>query len=1074
MHRDRRSPRRSAAALRLLLVAAVALIGRPHHDATAAPSDPSQAVIIELTTPSAARAVGANAAAAAQRARVRHDLLALESTNRAARGLGTPRAADVVRYEYRVVANGFAATLLPETIQALTTHPDVKRVVPDGRMEAILDVSVPHVRAPEVWSDFGYRGAGMRIAIIDTGVDYLHADLGGCFGSGCKVIGGWDFINDDSDPMDDQGHGTHVAATAAGDGLLRGVAPDASILAYKVLNSQGFGATSTVIAGIERATDPDDDGDPSDHVDVISMSLGGAGNEDDPGSMAVDAATTAGVLSVIAAGNAHLYFTIGSPGTARTALTVGATDDDDAIAGFSSRGPTVFAALQKPEITAPGVDICAARLPGAWTGRECIDDEHASLSGTSMATPHVAGAAALVRGLMPGLSPAEVKAVLQHGAVPVGLDATSSGAGRLDVRAAVDVRTVLVPSPVNLGLDDASEPSWTGTAAVTVRNLGVTPRTYTVAFDGSTLPAGATGSVAPTQVTVPANGATDVTVSLTADNAVVPPSATPPYLYTGRLVATAPDETRSTTVSFALQPPLANDLCENATELGAGTFAASALTARATASPDDPQSQCGCTHDGGSVWYRVTPTQNGTVRADASLSNYAVVLSAFTGRCGGLRAVACDENATDGTAAIAFQVQAGSSYYIEVASACNFAPGQLTLEIDVPGVQAPPAFEPFTEIFGLRTGDLPGTSLTFTPDGTSYSVCSGFAESYPTDPAGGTALAVTSDAYTAVSLADGATVALFGQRYDELFVGGNGYVTFTAGATGSGPAFRSHFELPAIAPFSTNMLLSPNNLGEVRWQQLADRAALTWDGVQSVEPNVNVYPFNRVQLEMFFDGRIRMTFVDTGFHGLTGLSRGTGAPGLFAESNFLAVPHCRAPAGGEIQLGGKRLTFRTVALAPETSKLKLVFGSTDVASIPAAASGGDPTVGGAALEIYNRRNVQFTSIPLPAAAWRRITASNGTTAYQYRDNDGVYGPCSAVDVAARGIRAKCRGALGYTLTNGIQTKLAASLTLGSKTAGRRFCTLFEYPAVRKDVAGTFVAGKIAAPVRCWLPESYYY
>src|SRR6185436_5212768 len=104
-------------------------------------------------------------------------------------------------------------------------------------------------------------------------------------------------------------------------------------------------------------------------------------------------------------------------------------------------------------------------------------------------------------------------------------------------------------------------------------NLGASVRTYTLSFDGSSLPAGATGDVTPTNVTIPANGSADVTVSITADNTVVPPNGAAPYLYTGRLVADTPGETRSTNVTFALQPPLANDLCENATELGFGTVA---------------------------------------------------------------------------------------------------------------------------------------------------------------------------------------------------------------------------------------------------------------------------------------------------------------------------------------------------------------------------------------------------------------------------------------------------------------------------------------------------------------------
>src|SRR4029077_13122491 len=123
--------------------------------------------------------------------------------------------------------------------------------------------------------------AGVRIGILDTGVDYTHPDLGACFGPGCKVVDGYDFVNQDADPMDDMGHGTHVAATAAGDGTyageggptpIRGVAPGAEIYAYKVLDNFGFGGSANIIAGIERCADPNGDGDPSDHLDVCNMS----------------------------------------------------------------------------------------------------------------------------------------------------------------------------------------------------------------------------------------------------------------------------------------------------------------------------------------------------------------------------------------------------------------------------------------------------------------------------------------------------------------------------------------------------------------------------------------------------------------------------------------------------------------------------------------------------------------------------------------------------------------------------------------------------------------------------------
>jgi subtilisin family serine protease len=266
-----------------------------------------------------------------------------------------------------------------------------------------------------------------------------------------RVTDGWDFVNNDADPMDDHGHGTHCAGIAAGNGVLKGVAPDAKIYAYKVLSSGGWGYYSWIIGGIERAVDPNKDSDFSDHVDVISMSLGGQGDPDDPMSQAVDNAVTAGVTAVIAAGNSgSAEETIASPGTARKAITIGATDKNDAIAVFSSRGPVIWTykdenekiiekMMIKPDIVAPGVNICASQYSFAWNDRKCFDDKHVAISGTSMATPHVAGAVALIKQAHPDWTPDEIKIALRNTAVDLGEPVTTQGYGRINVSAAVSL-----------------------------------------------------------------------------------------------------------------------------------------------------------------------------------------------------------------------------------------------------------------------------------------------------------------------------------------------------------------------------------------------------------------------------------------------------------------------------------------------------------------------------------------------------------------------------------------------------------------------------------------------------------
>ena len=246
-----------------------------------------------------------------------------------------------------------------------------------------------------------------------------------------KVVGGYDFVNGDEDPMDDHGHGTHCAATAAGDGVLKGVAFDADIYAYKVLSAEGEGDSSGIISAIERTVDPNQDGNFSDHLDIISLSLGGPGNPNDPSSKAIDRAVDIGVVAVVAAGNhGPREESIGSPGTARKAITVGASDKYDSIARFSSRGPVIWRDsdgnvqyLLKPDIVAPGVGICAAQWEDAFLdygANQCIDNEHVAISGTSMATPHVAGAVALLLEKNPDWTPEEIKVSLKGTAVDIG------------------------------------------------------------------------------------------------------------------------------------------------------------------------------------------------------------------------------------------------------------------------------------------------------------------------------------------------------------------------------------------------------------------------------------------------------------------------------------------------------------------------------------------------------------------------------------------------------------------------------------------------------------------------------
>ncbi len=268
---------------------------------------------------------------------------------------------------------GMAVTMEADKVNDLSSLGWVARVDRNGPVHTTLDRSVPATGAPQLWQ-LGYDGTGVKVAVVDTGVDYNHPALKG------HVILGPDFAYNDNDPMDGHSHGTHVAGIIASrDPRLKGVAPGATIMAVKVLTDSGSGSEADVIAGIEWAV--------TKGADVINLSLGGSGSAGlDALAQAVDNAVKSGVLVVVAAGNSGPDFgTVGSPGDARLALTVGATDDDRTPMDWSSRGPTLDGRT-KPDVMAPGNDIESSVPGGEW----------ALMSGTSMATPHVAGVGALL------------------------------------------------------------------------------------------------------------------------------------------------------------------------------------------------------------------------------------------------------------------------------------------------------------------------------------------------------------------------------------------------------------------------------------------------------------------------------------------------------------------------------------------------------------------------------------------------------------------------------------------------------------------------------------------------------
>ncbi|MEU1350981.1 S8 family serine peptidase [Streptomyces sp. NPDC005795] len=349
----------------------------------------------------------------------------------------------------------------------------------------------------------GLDGSGVKVAVLDTGVDADHPDLAGRITQTKVFVQG-------QDAEDRTGHGTHTASTVAGtgvasDGRYAGMAPGAELLVGKVLGDDGSGTLSGIVNGMEWAV--------AEGAKVVSMSLGADGSSSCTGPD-VEAVQRLGdkALFVIAAGNASLRGTVSTPGCAPSALTVGAVDRKNETASFSSRGPSADGINAKPDIASQGVDVVAARAGGRGA------QAYQSMSGTSMATPHVAGGASLLLQQHPGLAPARLKALLTSSAKDTDAPVLDQGAGPMDVARAIAQPVAGEPNPLlgdfaypQAGLEPAER-------AVTLTNSTDRDVTLTLAVrdvrgdDGSRVH----GFAAPARprVTVPANGTADVPVRI--------------------------------------------------------------------------------------------------------------------------------------------------------------------------------------------------------------------------------------------------------------------------------------------------------------------------------------------------------------------------------------------------------------------------------------------------------------------------------------------------------------------------------------------------------------------------------
>ncbi|WP_230686321.1 S8 family serine peptidase [Catellatospora vulcania] len=407
----------------------------------------------------------------------------------------------------------------------------------DGLLKPALDVSVAQIGAPAAW-EAGLTGQGVTVAVLDTGIDDTHPDLAGKVAARGNFTGGVDEGGEDD--RDIAGHGTHVASTLAGSGAAsagryRGVAPDVRLVDGKVCVEWGC-EESWILAGMQWAAE-------EQHAKIVNMSLGGWDSPGvDPLEEAVETLTRQyGTLFVVAAGNDGPYAkSVSSPASADAALAVGAVTAGDAIADFSGRGPRAGDGGLKPDLTAPGVDITAARSKEATGLDGEPGDSYVTLSGTSMATPHAAGTAAILAQQHPEWTGLRIKAALTGTAKPnASASVFDQGAGRVDVAAAI-ARPVTA-EPGSLGFGTQRWPHGDDevlTRTVTYANSSSTPVMLDLAVaatvGGVPAPAGSV-AVTPARLTVPAGGSAQATV--TVDTRVAGPDG----LLTGALTATGAD-----------------------------------------------------------------------------------------------------------------------------------------------------------------------------------------------------------------------------------------------------------------------------------------------------------------------------------------------------------------------------------------------------------------------------------------------------------------------------------------------------------------------------------------------------
>ncbi|MHC4645789.1 MAG: S8 family serine peptidase [Planctomycetota bacterium] len=687
----------------------------------------------------------------------------------------------------------------------------------DGFEDADID-------APQAWA-ITTDAPEIVVAVLDTGVDYTHpdlkdniwvneAELNGIAGEDddgngyIDDIHGYDFVNSDGDPIDDHYHGTHVAGTIGAVGNNRegvaGICWNVRIMALKFLDSEGGGWTEDAIVSLQYSVRMG--------ANLTNNSYGGGGYNQ-AFKDAIDAAGAAGQVFVAAAGNENddTDITPHYPSSydCESIISVMATDKYDYMSSFSNSG------LVSVDLGAPGSSILST-FPTYFTTAMVLKGylpHYYTIGGTSMASPHVAGACALVMAYNPALTNIEVKNVLMR-SVDNTLSWLCASGGRLNLhRALLEAKApwiIIEPQAGTVGPPDSNELN------VTFNAIGMSPGTYEAEILVNS--------------SDPYNPTTVIPVAMTviADDLAVTP---------------VDDFQSAGTVGGPFGPG-----CMTYTLTNIGL---EAVSWSATDSPD---------------WLTVDPNAgtldpNQSLEVDLCVSNSADLLE--------------------------------PNIYTHILTFTNNDSNSIKLR-SVSLTIYPP--DSFAELFDDMGTDLEFLSITFSPDGSSayYESCRDRAEEFPTDPNGGTYLALGDDDFAELVPTGARTVLFHGQRYDRMYVSSNGYITFGQGDIEYAPTLDNHFNLPRISAFLADLV--PPDSQCISYKQLEDRIAVTFENVALYGDKDSM---NSFQMEMFFvDGTIRITWLElTPTPTVVGISDGNGLPAVFfAASDLSRYPACW-PAG---------------------------------------------------------------------------------------------------------------------------------------------------------------------------------